>query len=106
MARRVAVVAGLRTPFVRSGTAFRDVSTLGLATGVVTEMVERANLDPGDVDLLVYGTVVPDLRGPNIAREVVLAGNFPEKASTFSGLLVIRRIRVWPISSSIRAAGR
>ena len=30
--RRVAIVAGLRTPFVKSGTTYRDLSTLDLAT--------------------------------------------------------------------------
>jgi len=82
--RRVAIVAGLRTPFVKSGTVFRHLSTLDLAATVVTEMMERANLDPGAVGQVVYGTVVPDLRGPNIAREVVLAGNFPPSVDAYS----------------------
>ncbi len=84
MSRRVAVVAGLRTPFARSGTAFKDVSPLELATGVVTELVVRANLPRDEVDLVVYGAVVPDLKGPNVAREVVLAGNFPRRVDAFS----------------------
>ena len=37
--RRVAIVDGLRTPFAKSGTAFKDVSTLGLAQSVVTELL-------------------------------------------------------------------
>ena len=45
--RRVAIVAGLRTPFVKSGTAFKDLSALELGKqAVVQELVQRAELDP------------------------------------------------------------
>src|SRR5947208_2096406 len=40
--RRVAIVAGLRTPFVKSGTAFKDLSALELGKQVVAELVQRA----------------------------------------------------------------
>ena len=42
--RRVAIVDGLRTPFFKSGTAYRDVTTLDLGAAVVNEMLQRANL--------------------------------------------------------------
>ena len=43
---RVAIVAGLRTPFVRSGTEFRDLSSLDLGKLVVAEVVARTELEP------------------------------------------------------------
>ena len=44
--RRVALVAGCRTPFVKAGTAFRDVLPVDLATAAVRELIERSDVDP------------------------------------------------------------
>ena len=41
---RVAVVAGLRTPFVRSGGDFKDLSAVDLGAIVVNELVARSGL--------------------------------------------------------------
>ncbi len=70
-ARRVAIVDGLRTPFVKAGTAYRTLSTLDLATLNVTELLERSPWSPSAVDLVVFGAVVADVSGPNIARDLV-----------------------------------
>ncbi len=70
--RRVALVAGLRTPFARQSTAFRTTSTLELGKMVVSELLARHDLEPGAIDLLVFGQVLPLLEAPNIAREIVL----------------------------------
>ena len=82
--RRVAIVDGLRTPFVKSGTSFRDLTTLDLASAVVAELLARSGLDGGQVDRVVYGSVIQDVAAPNIAREVVLSGPFPESVDAYS----------------------
>jgi acetyl-CoA acyltransferase len=82
--RRVAIVDGLRTPFVKSGTIFRNESTLDLASRVVAELVARTGVDTATVDQVVYGTVVADIAAPNLAREIVLAGPFPQTVDAFS----------------------
>ena len=82
--RRVAIVDGLRTPFAKSGTVFRDESTLDLASAVVAELVARTGIDTATVDQIIYGTVVADVAAPNIAREIVLAGPFPQTVDAFS----------------------
>jgi acetyl-CoA acyltransferase len=76
--RRVAIVAGLRTPFVRSGTTFRSLTAQELGKLVVAELVQRTSLEPTDVDTLVFGTVVPSVLAPNIAREVSLLPLLPK----------------------------
>ncbi len=83
-ARRVAIVDGLRTPFAKSGTVFRNESTLDLASNVVAELVARTGIDAATVDQIEYGTVVADIASPNIAREIVLAGPFPQTVDAFS----------------------
>lgn len=83
-ARRPVVVAGLRTPFVRSVGAFREMSALDLGRAVVAEMMARTGLDPGLVDAVVYGQVVVDPKTPNIAREVVLGAGLPKTIEAYS----------------------
>lgn len=75
---RVAVVAGVRTPFARAGTAFKDLSAIELGRACVAELVSRSELDGGEVDILVFGTVVPSVVAPNIAREVALLPMLPK----------------------------
>ena len=41
---RIAIVAGLRTPFAKSGTAYRDMSALDLGRTVVSEILARSEL--------------------------------------------------------------
>jgi acetyl-CoA acyltransferase len=70
--RRAAIVAGLRTPFAKSGTVFRDVTATALARHAVRELLVRSELDGREVDEVVFGQVVPSVRAPNVAREVSL----------------------------------
>jgi len=82
--RRVAIVAGLRTPFMKSGTDFRSLSTLDLGKAVVTELVQRNGLEGDQIDQVVYGAVVADVTAPNIAREIVLGTALPRSIDAFS----------------------
>lgn len=82
--RRAVIVAGLRTPFVKANTVFKDLSALDLAKRVVTEMMSRADLDPALVDRVVYGQVIPSVEAPNIAREVVLGTGLPRSIDAYS----------------------
>lgn len=81
---RIAIVAGLRTPFAKSGTAYRDMSALDLGRTVVSEILARSELDPKEIGLCVYGQVVPSLSAPNIAREIVLGTAIPKTIEAFS----------------------
>jgi acetyl-CoA acyltransferase len=81
---RVAVIAGLRTPFAKRATAYADLSALDLGRLVVKELLARAELDPSEVDLVVYGQVVPSMEAPNIAREIVLGTGMPKSVQAFS----------------------
>lgn len=81
---RIAVVAGLRTPFTKAGTALRTMRTVDLATFVVKELLERYEIPKKEITLCVYGQVVPTLDWLNIAREVVLRANLPRSIEAFS----------------------
>src|SRR5271156_6678377 len=81
---RIAVVAGLRTPFAKQGSAYGDVSALDLAKIVTSELLARSELDPKEIGLVVFGQVVPSIAAPNIAREVVLGTGMPKTIEAFS----------------------
>ncbi len=83
-ARRAVIVGGLRTPFLKAGTGYRSLSTLDLAAACVNELMERIPLDRERVDQVVFGAVVADVAGPNIAREVVLRTGFPSSVDAYS----------------------
>lgn len=82
--RRVAVVAGVRTPFARSGTIFRDVPAVALARYAVKELVYRAEIDGHEIDQIVFGQVIASVLTPNVAREVSLLPQFPPTIPAYS----------------------
>ena len=82
--RRVAVVAGVRTPFTRAGTVFKSLSAIELGKLCVGELLERSNLSGKEVEALIFGTVVPSVLAPNIAREVSLMPMLPKGVQAYS----------------------
>jgi acetyl-CoA acyltransferase len=82
--RRVAIVEGCRTPFSKAGTSFRTVSPVELGKVAVRELIGRADLDPSEVDEIVYGIVVPSIQAPNVAREVGLAAGLPATVPAYT----------------------
>ncbi|MDE3174077.1 MAG: acetyl-CoA C-acyltransferase FadI [Gemmatimonadota bacterium] len=82
--RRVAIVAGVRTPFARAGTVLRHLSAIDLGRLAVSELLHRSELDGAQVESLVYGTVVHSVVAPNIAREVALMPAFPKTVEAYT----------------------
>ena len=82
--RRVAVVAGCRTPFCRAGTVLKDVRAVDLARLAARELVHRTNLDGAEVDQVIWGQVVPSALVPNVGREVSLLPQFPKEIPAYS----------------------
>ena len=82
--RRVAVIAGCRTPFCKAGTLLKAARAVDLARHVTRELLERTNLDPHTVDEVVLGQVIPSVLAPNVAREVSLLPQFPKTIPAYS----------------------
>jgi len=70
---RIAVVDGVRTPFARLGTHFRDLSAIDLGVLVVQELMKRNDLKPEQISQLVFGMTVMIPEAPFIGREIALA---------------------------------
>lgn len=75
--RRAAVVAGLRTPFVKAATDFKPLSAVDLGALLVNELVARTGLPPSTYDGVIFGQVVPSKLVTLIGREMVLRTQLP-----------------------------
>lgn len=78
------IVAGLRTPFARSGTVLRDATAVQMARHAARELLYRANLEGREVDEIVFGQVIPSVLAPNVAREVSLLPQFPRTIPAYT----------------------
>ncbi len=69
---RIAIIDGLRSPFVKSWSTLNGIDPVTLSTHVTRELLFSVGLDIETVDQIVWGTVVSVPRSPNVAREVAL----------------------------------
>ena len=81
-AEPVFIAAGLRTPFGRGGGALAAYDAISLSVPVVQAMAAQA-----EPDLLVWGTVIPNLGWSNIARETWLDAKLNPTVPAFSVVL-------------------
>ena len=82
-ARRVAILGGLRLPFARSHTAYRNCSNQQMMTAVLRAIVEKFDLKGeklGDVSL---GAVIKHSQDWNLARESVLSSGLAPQTPAF-----------------------
>ncbi|HSR15366.1 MAG TPA: beta-ketoacyl synthase N-terminal-like domain-containing protein, partial [Gemmatimonadales bacterium] len=82
--RRAVVVAGLRTPFARSGSALQDASAATLARHAARELLYRTELPGREVDEVIVGQVMPSVLTPNVAREVSLLPQLPRNVPAYT----------------------
>jgi acetyl-CoA C-acetyltransferase len=80
------LMSGLRTPFTRVDGALRALDAVALSVPVAKAMA--AQLPAGErPDLVVWGTVAPNLGWSNIAREVVIEAGVDPATPAFSTVL-------------------
>lgn len=77
---RVAVVGAVRTPFVRSFGVFERETPLSLSLRAATELIERTGINPADIEEVLWGAVIPQIKNPNVARDLVLFAGLPRTA--------------------------
>src|SRR5881409_1697586 len=81
---RVLILGGARTPFVKAGTDFAELDVLDLARAATAEALARTEIDPGQVDEVVFGNVARPVAYHNLAREVVLSLSMPARIPAFT----------------------
>src|SRR5215213_7670266 len=78
--RKAVIVEAVRTPVGKRNGGLSEMHAADLSALVLTALVERAGIDPGIVDDVVWGCVsqVGD-QSSNIGRYSVLAAGWPEE---------------------------
>jgi len=77
------LAAGLRTPFARVDGPLAGLGAIGMSVPVMQAMTHEG-IRP---DLLVWGTVIPNLRYSNIAREIQIEAGLDQTIPAFSTVL-------------------
>ncbi len=79
----VVIVAATRTPVGSFNGAFGGVPAHVLGSVAVKAAVERAGLEPGDVDEVILGQVLTAAQGMNPARQAARMAGIPDEKTAF-----------------------
>jgi acetyl-CoA C-acetyltransferase len=75
---RSVIVAAVRTPVGRFGSALRSRSAVDLGAVAVAEAVAQAGVPPGEVDYVLMGQVLQAGAGQITARQAAIAAGVPQ----------------------------
>lgn len=78
--KRIAVIDGARTPFLRSGTDYMDLMSYQLGQFAIKGLLQKTGLDPKLVDAVVMGTTISNVKTGNVARESAITAGVPHTA--------------------------
>ena len=71
------VVSSCRTAIGTFGGSLKDTPAAELGAVVVKEVLKRANVDPANIDEVMFGCVLTAALGQNVARQVAIKAGFP-----------------------------
>ena len=75
--REVVIVSAVRTPIGSFGGKFKNVSAVNLGSTAVKEALKRANIEPEQVQELIFGNVLQAGLGQNVARQAAVKAGLP-----------------------------
>eukprot|EP00127_Corallochytrium_limacisporum_P005369 Clim_evm45s203 gene=Clim_evmTU45s203 len=74
----VVFIDAARTPFMTSGSEYKNLKPYELGRIAITGLLDKTGIDAKNVDAVVYGTVIQEVKTSNIARESMLAADMPQ----------------------------
>lgn len=77
--RNVVIVDGVRTPFLTSGTMYKDLLAHDLQRFAFQGLLRRTGVTHQQVDHIVIGTVIQEVKTSNIAREAAMESGFSDR---------------------------
>ena len=78
------IIDGIRTPFARSGTVFKNIPAEELGRIAVHELVEKTALDPKMVDEVIIGTVSQMVDTANVSRVIAQRAGLPARVPAYT----------------------
>src|SRR3954466_11131295 len=73
------IVSAVRTPVGSFGGYYKDVPATELGTHAIRAALERASVDPDEVDEVILGCVLQAGLGQNAARQAALGAGIPKE---------------------------
>jgi acetyl-CoA C-acetyltransferase len=80
----IVIASAVRTAGGQFGGAFKKVSAVELGALVLQEAVQRAGIEPKQVEEVVFGTGWQAGLGPNIGRLAAVKGGLPQEVPAFT----------------------
>jgi len=77
--KRLVLVDGVRTPFLTSGSDYKNLMPHDLQRYALTGLVNKTGIDKSLVDYFCMGTVIQEVKTSNIAREAALGAGFSDR---------------------------
>ena len=81
---KIAIVDGIRTPFIKAWTLFDKIPAQTLGALCVRELLERTELDSGLVDEVIMGCVAQPVEAANVARVISLSAGIPKSKKAYT----------------------
>ena len=75
--QRLAVIAGVRTPFCKAGTEFAGLPSDDLGRAITDTLLTSTGVDPATIDEVIFGCVCQPADTANIARVIALRAGVP-----------------------------
>ncbi|HID04284.1 MAG TPA: thiolase family protein [Aigarchaeota archaeon] len=80
----VYIVDGVRTPVGKFGRSLKDVPAVDLGAASIRALIERLDLEPAMVDLVVMGHVIRAGTGMNTAKQAAIKAGLPRDIEAFN----------------------
>lgn len=80
----VVLVDGCRIPFLRSSSAYNDMMSYDLARYAIKALLARNPIDPADLDRVIMGSVIQEVKTSNVARDAALGAGVPDTVPAFT----------------------
>ena len=77
--REAVIVGAVRTPIGKFHGSLTDVPTVDLGAIVVKEALNRAKVNPEDIDEVILGCVLQGGQGQNVARQCMMQAGVPKE---------------------------
>ena len=81
MSKKIVVIDGCRTPFLRSGTDYMDLMSYELGMHAIKGLLTKTGVEPEQIEQVIMGTVISNLKTSNVARESALTAGIPNTTS-------------------------
>ena len=82
--KKIAVVDGIRTPFIKAWTLFDEMPAQKLGALCVTELLQRTGIDPKLIDEVIMGCVGQPIDAANVARVISLYAGVPKDKKAYT----------------------